>query len=54
MVKNIGIEAKPPEKSCDSASCPWHGSLRVRGRVFAGKVLSSRPSHTAIVSWDFY
>lgn len=52
--KNIGIEAKPPSKSCASETCPWHGSLRVRGRIFIGKVFSSKSPKTAVVGWDFY
>ncbi|MFH0889651.1 MAG: 30S ribosomal protein S17 [Candidatus Aenigmatarchaeota archaeon] len=51
--KNIGIEANPPAKSCKDTKCCWHGSLPVRGRVFVGKVISSRASKTAVVKWGY-
>jgi len=53
VVKNIGIEANPPEKRCQDVKCPWHGSLSLRGRVFTGEVVSSKAGKTAIVRWDY-
>lgn len=52
--KNIGIEASQPEGSCSSEKCPWHGHLKIRGRIFTGKVVSSKPANTAIISWNYY
>ncbi|MBI2580001.1 MAG: 30S ribosomal protein S17 [Candidatus Aenigmarchaeota archaeon] len=52
--KDIGIEASQPEGSCGSEKCPWHGHLRIRGRIFTGRVLSSKPANTAIVSWNYH
>ena len=52
--KDIGLEAKKPGNSCDSEKCPWHGHLKVRGRIFTGKVVSSKPANTVIVSWNYY
>lgn len=51
--QNIGIVAKPPTNECDDAKCCWHGSLPVRGRVFEGKVISSRASKTVVVKWGY-
>lgn len=51
---NIGIDAKNPENVCDSQKCPWHGHLKIRGRVLKGRVVSSKAFDTAIVEWDFY
>ncbi len=53
-VRNIGIEAKPPEKTCKDVKCPWHGKLPIRGRVFVGKVVSDKASKTVIVRWDYH
>jgi small subunit ribosomal protein S17 len=50
---DIGIDAKRPKASCTSALCPWHGYLRVRGKVFTGKVLLERACLTAVVGWDY-
>jgi small subunit ribosomal protein S17 len=52
--KNIGIEAQPPKESCGSVKCPWHGSLKIRGRIFRGNVKASKALDTAIVEWNYY
>jgi len=52
--KNIGIEAEKPEKECTDDKCPWHGTLSVRGRVFVGSVISSKPPKTAIIKWHYH
>ena len=53
MVNNIGIDAKPPEVECRDEKCPWHGHLKLRGRIFKGRVVSTKANKTAIVEWDF-
>jgi small subunit ribosomal protein S17 len=50
---DIGLDAKKPKGSCGSSKCPWHGLLKVRGRVFEGKVVSDRAPSTVTVQWDF-
>jgi len=52
--KSIGIPIGPPEKACSDFACAWHGSLPVRGRVFRGRVISSKSHNTAIVEWDYH
>lgn len=52
MVRNIGVTVTPPEKKCDNIYCPFHGKLRIRGRLFSGKVLSAKLPLTALVRWD--
>ena len=52
--KSIGFDAKRPKDDCGSEKCPWHGHTKIRGRVFRGKVVSTKPSNTAIVQWDYY
>jgi small subunit ribosomal protein S17 len=49
-----GLEAKQPEKNCKDELCPWHGHLKVRGRIFEGVVVSVKPLKTAIVQWNYY
>ena len=53
MVRNIGIEARQPEKNCVDSKCPWHGILPVRGRVFQGEVISDKAPKTLTVKWDY-
>ncbi|MEM7819840.1 MAG: 30S ribosomal protein S17 [Candidatus Aenigmatarchaeota archaeon] len=52
--KNIGLDAKKPDTVCNSIKCPWHGTLKIRGRIFKGRVVKSKATDTVIVEWDFY
>lgn len=49
---DIGLEAKKPKVACTSETCPWHGHLRVRGRIFEGRVISDKAPATVVVQWD--
>jgi small subunit ribosomal protein S17 len=51
--RNIGIEAKPPQKHCSDPKCPWHGSLSLRGKIVKGTIISSKAPKTAVIEWDF-
>jgi len=52
--RNIGLDVKPPKKSCNDIKCPFHGKLSIRGRVFEGKVVSDKATKTAVVRWDYH
>ena len=53
-VRNIGIpNVEPPEKTCDDAQCPFHGSLSVRGRVMEGIVTSTKMHKTIVFQTDY-
>jgi len=52
--KDIGLDVKEPEGVCTSIHCPWHGKLKVRGRIFKGTVTSVKPMNTAIVKWNYF
>ena len=45
----IGLGTKVPEKTCDDISCPYHGSLKVRGKVLEGEVVSDKMMSTVVV-----
>lgn len=51
--KDIGLGISGPEKECQDEKCAWHGKLSVRGRIFRGRVKSSRSHHSAIVEWTY-
>lgn len=46
MTLNIGLKVKTPDRKCDDIHCPFHGSLSVRGKLFAGKVTSNKAKQT--------
>ena len=51
--RDIGIDAKPPEKACEDEKCPWHGKLPVRGKILEGKVVSAKAQKTAIIEKSY-
>lgn len=51
--KDIGIDANPPKEVCNDINCPWHGHIKIRGRVFIGKVVSTRMTKSAVVEWSY-
>ncbi|MEA2071525.1 MAG: 30S ribosomal protein S17 [Asgard group archaeon] len=53
MSRYIGIDVPEPEKTCNDKNCPFHGSLRVRGRIIEGTVISHKMQKTVVVRRDF-
>ena len=51
--RDIGLDVKPPENTCDDPNCPFHGTLPVRGKVLEGIVVSDRMPKTVIVRRDY-
>ena len=53
QTKNIGIQTKPLEnapKTIDPKD-PYFGSVKVRGRIFTGTVVSDKMQKTATIEW---
>ena len=48
-VRDIGLDVPPPATVCADHHCPFHGSLRVRGQMLEGVVVSAGMEHTVIV-----
>lgn len=48
------MDAKAPKGVCNSKKCPWHGHLKIRGRIFRGTVASAKALDTAVVEWSYY
>lgn len=47
------LSLKKPRKSCNDRNCPFHGTLKVRGRILDGTVLSGKMDKTVIVKRDY-
>ena len=52
-MRNIGIDVKPPTKSCNDIFCPFHGSLSIRGRILEGKAVGIKARNMAIVEREY-
>jgi small subunit ribosomal protein S17 len=49
VVRNIGLDVKPPKTGCNDPICPFHGNISLRGRVFEGTVSTSKSPKTVSV-----
>ncbi|UCH88986.1 MAG: 30S ribosomal protein S17 [Thermoplasmata archaeon] len=48
--RDIGIDVSPPEDSCDDSTCPFHGTLPVRGQIIDGIIITSKMDKSVVVS----
>ncbi len=48
MPKEV-LGVKAPEKECHDKNCPFHGTIKVHGRVIIGTVKSAKPRKTVTV-----
>lgn len=39
-------------KACADPKCPFHGNLKVHGRMFVGSIVSDRMTKTVSVAWE--
>ncbi len=47
--RSIGLEVKPPSRICEDPNCPFHGTLRIRGKLLTGRVVSISARNMAVV-----
>lgn len=52
MVK-FNLKENVPLKKCEDKNCPYHGSLKVRGRYLQGKVVSDKMHRTVTIERHF-
>jgi small subunit ribosomal protein S17 len=47
--RSIGLGVKTPSRKCDDPNCPFHGTLRIRGKLLTGRVVSVSAKNLAVV-----
>jgi small subunit ribosomal protein S17 len=52
-LRSIGIDTPPPKKTCNDSKCPFHGSLKVRGRLIEGRAASLKAKSTVVVEREY-
>lgn len=52
-VRDIGIDVRPPDKTCTDLDCPFHGTLPVRGQMINGVVVSNKMVRTVVVRREY-
>jgi small subunit ribosomal protein S17 len=54
QARSIGLGVKAPDKTCEDPNCPFHGSLRIRGKLLAGKVVSVSAKNMAVLQRESF
>ncbi|MFA5333333.1 MAG: 30S ribosomal protein S17 [Candidatus Nanoarchaeia archaeon] len=53
MAKKVGlIGITAPEHDCKDRNCPFHGNLKLRGRMFKGVVKSAKMEKGVVIEFD--
>jgi small subunit ribosomal protein S17 len=52
--KEIGLGIEAPTRECDDRDCPFHGTLKVHGKIFNGVVIRSKMAKTATIEFARY
>ena len=50
--KSIGIKVKQPKETCSDSHCPFHSTLKVRGRILEGTVIKVDAFKTAKIEFQ--
>lgn len=48
-----GLEVTAPKKKCEDDRCPFHGHVRVRGRLLSGKAVSAQAKGFSVVEMEY-
>ena len=52
MENNSGVKIVKPKGKCNDGNCPFHGSLKCRGKSFICTVISVKMQKTATLVWE--
>lgn len=52
-MRDIGLNVPTPRETCNDPNCPFHGGLRVRGKIIVGTVVSDKMKGTVTVRKDY-
>ena len=52
-MSSAGLEVPLPKKKCLDERCPFHGSLKVRGRLLSGKAVSTAGKDFVVVQMEY-
>ncbi len=48
-----GLEVQAPKKKCEDDRCPFHGSVKVRGRLLTGRAVSTAGKSFTVVELQY-
>ncbi len=51
FVEELGLSI--PSSTCNDAKCPFHGKVKVRGRILEGEVVSDKMTRNVVVQINY-
>jgi len=52
-LSSAGLLLAPPKRTCDDTRCPFHGHVKLRGKVLTGEVVSISDKQTVVIQREF-
>ena len=52
-MSSAGLEVPAPKKKCQDDRCPFHGHIKVRGRMLSGKAVSTAGKSFVVVEMEY-
>ncbi|MDA4135671.1 MAG: 30S ribosomal protein S17 [Thaumarchaeota archaeon] len=52
-MSSAGLQLAPPKRTCDDVRCPFHGHVKVRGKILTGKVVSISDKQTVVLQREY-
>jgi small subunit ribosomal protein S17 len=52
-MSSAGLLIAPPKRTCDDDRCPFHGHVKVRGKILTGKVVSVSDKQTVVLQREY-
>jgi small subunit ribosomal protein S17 len=52
-VSSAGLDVTAPKKKCQDDRCPFHGSVKVRGRLLTGRAVSTAGKGFVVVQMEY-
>jgi small subunit ribosomal protein S17 len=52
-LSSAGLLIAPPKRTCDDNRCPFHGHVKVRGKILTGKVVSISDKQSVVLQREF-
>lgn len=49
--RSTGFGTQAPKETCTDKNCPFHGTLKTRGKQFTGTIVSDKMQHSVKVEW---
>ena len=52
-MSTAGLEVVAPKKNCGDEKCPFHGNLKVRGKLLTGRAVSTASKSFIVVQMEY-